>query len=63
MDKVLLSTRQPQRKLLTIAKFERLPKPKQTKQVDFFLAQTASIIKMVILEKAYLFNVKPKKIC
>ena len=36
--KVLLSNRQPPnlRKLLTTAKFERLPTPKQIKQVGFF---------------------------
>ena len=63
--KVLLPTRQPPnlRKLLTTAKFERLPIPKQIKQVRFFLEGTTSIIKMFILKNVYLFRLNRKTNC
>ena len=56
--KVLLPTRQPPTlcKLLTTAKFERLPIPKQQ-------IKTASIIKMVILKNVYLFHSNLKTNC
>ena len=67
-EKVLLSTRQfPKlRKLLTTAKFERLPIPRIIKQVGFFPCadkQTASIITMIILKNVYLFCSNPKTNC
>ena len=62
---MLLSARQPPnlRKLLTTAKFERLPIPKQIKQVRFFLEGTTSIIKMFILKNVYLFRLNRKTNC
>ena len=57
--KELLPTRQPPNP----AKLERLPIPKQKKQVGFFLALTAPIIKMVILKNFYLFRSNLKTNC
>ena len=63
--KVLLSIRQTPklRELLTTAKFERLPIPKQIKQFRFFLEGTTSIIKMFILKNVYLFRLNRKTNC
>ena len=56
--KALLSSRQAPNvhKLLTTAKFVRLPIPTERKQIPFFFLElTASIIKMVILKNFYHF--------
>ena len=57
-NKVLLSTKQPPnlRKLLTAAKFERIPIPKQIKQVGFFPSANCIYHKMVIFKNFYLFR-------
>ena len=63
--KVLLSTIQPLNfhKLLTTAKFERLQRPKQIKKLNFFLALTESIMKMVILKNVCPFRSNLKTNC
>ena len=61
--KVLLSTRQPPHlcKLLNTAKLGRLLIPKQIKQVRFFLARTASIMKMFFFKIIFIFFVQIQK--
>ena len=60
--KVLLSTRQPPnlRKLLTTAKFERLPIPKQIKQVVFFPCANCSYHKNGYFKECLPFSFKFK---
>ena len=66
--KVLLSTRQPpnSRKLLTTAKFVRLPMPKQIKQVGFFpcvkvvLVVTVKVFDMYLFVKIVVFSILDK---
>ena len=60
--KVLLSTRQPPnlRNFLTKAKFERLPMPKQIKQVEFFRCTNCIYHKNVYFKECLSFLFKSK---